>query len=272
MLGDGMNASKDTNSEEMLPAERRQRLMDWFDVHFAGSSQDLAERFGISVSTIRRDLDHLAKEGFLSRTHGGAVRMRPQASYEPNTELARTTAVEEKRGIVAAALKLLKADQSILIDTGVICHELADAMAQVDVPLTVITNDLYVAKALTYKPQISVVVPGGANRFGAFSLLGEPGLSFLRDVRCDLCFMSAQAIDEDCASDTVMGLVEVKRAMLASSERTVLLADSSRFKARALYRIAALDQIDAIITDEGLSEDMRGKILAQGLDLTCVEI
>lgn len=267
-----MSSSKDVNTEEMLPAERRQRLIDWFDVHFAGSSQDLAERFGISVSTIRRDLDHLSKEGFLSRTHGGAVRMRPQASYEPSTELARQTAVEEKRGIVADALKHLKADQSILIDTGTICHELADAIAQLELPLTVITNDLYIAKALTYKPRVSVVVPGGSNRFGAFSLLGEPGLSFLRDVRCDLYFMSAQAIDVECASDTMMELVELKRTMIASSEKTILLADSSRFKARALYRIAPLDEIDSIITDEGLSEDIRRKISTHGVELTCVKV
>lgn len=268
----GVNTPRDANTEEMLPAERRQRLMDWFDVHFAGSSQDLAERFGISVSTIRRDLDHLSKEGFLSRTHGGAVRMRPQTSYEPSTELARQTAVEEKRGIVAEALKHLKPHQSILIDTGTISHDLAEAIAQVDFPLTVITNDLFVAKALTYKPTISVVVPGGANRFGAFSLLGEPGLSFLRDVRCDLYFMSAQAIDVDCASDTVMELVKMKRTMLSSSEKTILLADSSRFKARALYRIAPLEEIDAIITDEGLSEDIRRKIRAHGLELSCVKV
>lgn len=267
-----MVASKDGNVEEMLPAERRQRLMDWFDVHFAGSTQDLAERFGISVSTVRRDLDYLSKEGFLSRTHGGAVRMRPQTSYEPSTELARKTAVEEKRGIVAEAIKHLSANQSILVDTGTICHDLADALAETDLPLTVITNDLYVAKALTYKPQISVVVPGGANRFGAYSLLGEPGLAFLRDVRCDIYFMSAQAVDADCVSDTVIELVEMKRTMIAASERTILLADSSRFNGRAIYRIASLDQLGAIITDDGLPEDVRERLRLHGLDLSCVSV
>lgn len=264
--------SSDGNTEEMLPAERRQRLMEWFDVHFAGSSQDLAERFGISVSTIRRDLDHLSKKGFLSRTHGGAVRMRQQTTYEPSTELARKTAVEEKRGIVAEAFKHIKADQSILIDTGTICHDLADAIAEVEFPLTVITNDLYVAKALTYKPPISLVVPGGSNRFGAFSLLGEPGISFLRDLRCDTYFMSAQAVDVECASDTVIDLVEMKRTMLASSQKTVLLADSSRFNSRALYRIAPLDNVDVVITDEHLPKDQREGIRALGLELTCVSI
>ena len=267
-----MTTSKDGTTEELLPAERRQRIMDWFDVHFAGTSQDLAERFGISVSTIRRDLDHLSKEGLLSRTHGGAVRMRPQASYEPSTELARSTAIEEKRGIVQEAVKHLRANQSIIIDTGTICHELAEAVAQVDFPLTVITNDLYVAKALTYKPQISVVVPGGANRFGAYSLLGEPGLAFIRDVRCDAFFMSAQAVDADCVSDTVMELVETKRTMKAASAKTYLLADSSRFNGRALYRIASIERMHMVITDEGLPADMREGIRSHGIELSCVSV
>lgn len=267
-----MSTSKDEGNEELLPAERRQRIMDWFDVHFAGSSQDLADRFGISVSTIRRDLDHLSKEGFLSRTHGGAVRMRPQASYEPSTELAQSTAIEEKRAIAIEAVKQLRADQSIVIDTGTICHSLAEAVAQLDIPLTVITNDLLVAKTLTYKPQISVVVPGGANRFGAYSLLGEPGLSFIRDVRCDLYFMSAQAVDGECASDTVMELVEMKRVMMAASSKTVLIADSSRFNGRALYRIASIESVQSIITDEGLGGALRETIRSQGVELTCVPV
>lgn len=267
-----MNDSQEKNNEEMLPAERRQRLMDWFDINFAGSSQDLADRFGISVSTIRRDLDLLAKEGFLSRTHGGAVRMRQHSTYEPSTELARNTAIEEKSAIVAEAVKHIKADQSILIDTGTIAHHLADAIVSLDIPLTVITNDIYVANKLTYKPPIKLVVPGGANRFGAYSLLGEPGVSFLKDVRCDLFFMSAQAVDADCASDTVLELVELKRTMLEAAQKTILLADSSRFNARALYRIANLDKVQAIITDEGLSGKDREKIHAHGVELYCVKV
>ncbi|UJQ95143.1 DeoR/GlpR family DNA-binding transcription regulator [Mariluticola halotolerans] len=267
-----MDDSQDNNSEEMLPAERRQRLIDWFDVNFAGSSQDLADRFNISVSTIRRDLDLLAKEGYLSRTHGGAVRMRQQSTYEPSTDLARRTAVEEKNAIVAEALRHINADQSILIDTGAISHLLADAIATRTDPLTVITNDLYVAHALTYKPPVKLVVPGGSNRFGAYSLLGEPGISFLNDVKCDLYFMSAQAVDFECASDTVLELVELKRAMMQAAQKTILLADSSRFNARALYRITELSEVDMIITDHGLPTKDRDKILAHGVELVCVQV
>lgn len=267
-----MNSPVDNNNDEMLPAERRQRLMDWFNLNFAGSSQDLAERFNISVSTIRRDLDLLAKEGFLSRTHGGAVRMRQQTTYEPSTELARKTAVEEKSAIVVEALKYIQADQSILIDTGTISHDLAEGVAALNIPLVVITNDIFVAKTLSYKPPISLVIPGGANRFGSYSLLGASGIAFLKDVRCDLYFMSAQAVDSECASDTVMELVELKKAMINAAQKTILLADSSRFNARALYRIESLERVDTIITDDGLPETIQKNIRALGVTLICVKV
>lgn len=104
-------------ADEMLPAERRAHLIEWFKTNQAGSSQELARMFGISVSTIRRDLDLLASEGIVRRTHGGAVVVRSRVTYEPSTELSRRTAVEEKQAIVTEALKLIEPHQSVLIDT-----------------------------------------------------------------------------------------------------------------------------------------------------------
>ena len=234
-----MGDFEDAISEEMLPAERRQRLIEWFKTNQAGVTQDLARMFNISVSTIRRDLDLLASEGLVRRTHGGAVAIRNRATFELSTDMSRRTAVEEKQAIVEVALKMIEPDQSLLIDTGaVICHLLADGVAQLDHNLTVITNDLYVAKALTYRENIKLIVPGGACRFGSFSLLGEPALSYLKDIRCDTFFMSAAAIDEECVSETMLEMVQLKRAMVDAARETVLLADSSRFMARALHRTA----------------------------------
>ncbi|MCG8509171.1 MAG: DeoR/GlpR family DNA-binding transcription regulator, partial [Rhodospirillales bacterium] len=213
-----MNGEEKTLPEDMLPAERRQRLIDWFDANFAGTSQDLAKKFNISVSTIRRDLDQLSEEGFLRRTHGGAVRTRQHTTYEPSTDLARRTAVAEKEAIVEEAIRQIVPGQSILIDTGTVSHVFADAVASLEFHLTIITNDLYVANVLTYKPQFKLIVPGGDNRPGAFDLQGERGISFLNDIRCDLFFMSAQAVDAECASDTVLQLVELKRAMVEAAE------------------------------------------------------
>lgn len=255
-----MRKPEDAANEEMLPAERRQHLIEWFKQNQAGSGQDLARMFGISVSTIRRDLDLLASEGLVRRTHGGAVAIRSRATYEPSTDLSQRTAVEEKHAIVGEALKLIEPNQSLLIDTGaVICHRLADRIAELEFPLTVITNDLYVAKQLTYRDNITLMVPGGACRVGSFSLLGEPGLSFLRDIHCDIFFMSAAAIDENGASETNLELGHMKRAMAEAASEVVLLADSSRFMSCALHRTVPIGSVDLVITDSGLLEEDRAK-------------
>lgn len=153
-----------------------------------------------------------------------------------------------------------------------ICHRLAEEIAQLDIPLTVISNDLHVANVLTYRENINLIVPGGNCRFGSYSLLGEPGLSFLDSINCDLFFMSAAAVDEVCISETHFELVHLKRAMINAALEVVLLVDSSRFMSRALYRTVKIDQLDRIITDSGLTEKDRAKFPAQKPAFTIAEL
>lgn len=259
-------------SEDMLPAERRQKILDWFEENVAASNQELARLVGASVSTIRRDLDQLDSQGLVRRTHGGAVRVRRRAAFEPTTDQARQTAMEEKRAIAEAAAALLEPEMSILIDTGSTLHQFAQVVAGLAVPLTVVTSDLFVAGTLANREHVRLIVPGGHCRRGAFTLLGEPGLSFLRDIRCDRLFLCAQAVDSECASDTSWDLVLSKRAMMDAAASTVLMADSSRFGARALYRIAPMDRIGAILTDDGLDEEERQRFLDRGANLVIVPV
>ncbi len=262
----------DTPPDDMLPAERRQRLQEWFNDKVAASSQDLARMFNTSVSTIRRDLDHLASQGLVRRTHGGAVRIRQRSTFEPTTDEARHTAIEEKKAIALEASKRLQPEQSILIDTGSTLHQFAYVVANMDIPLTVVTNDMLIAGVLSNKPHINLVVPGGVCREGAYSLLGEPGLSFLKDLRCDNFFLCSQAVDLECASDTSLELVQLKRAMLNAAEVTTLMVDSSKFSTRAIYRIADIEQIGEIITDEGLIQEERDKLHERGVAVTCAPL
>ncbi|MCX8997260.1 DeoR/GlpR family DNA-binding transcription regulator [Rhizobiaceae bacterium BDR2-2] len=260
------------NSEDMLPAERRQRILDWFDANVAASNQELARLVGASISTIRRDLDQLDSQGLVRRTHGGAVRARRKAAFEPTTDQARQTAMEEKRAIAEAAAGLLEPEMSILVDTGSTLHQFAQVVAGLTLPLTVITSDLFVAGTLANKGHIRLIVPGGHCRAGAFTLLGEPGLSFLKDIRCDRFFLCSQAIDSECVSDTSWELVQAKRAMIEAAASTVLMADSSRFGARALYRVASMERVDTILTDDGLDEEERQRFLDRGANLVTVPV
>lgn len=264
-----VNGGRDgQGAEDLLPAERRDRLVTWFRTNPAGASQDLARMFNTSVSTIRRDLDLLAADGLVRRTHGGAVRVRSHATDEFSTDLARQTAVEERAAIVHEALRLIEPGASLIIDSGVTTHVLAEEIARLKLPLTVVTSDLHVAHTLAYHDEIRLVVPGGGIRPGSYTLVGEPGLSFLRDIRADLFFIAPHAIDAECVSDTTAEVAHLRRAMIEAATRTVLLADSSRFAARAMYRIAPLDRLYQVITDDGLPADERERIEARGLRLT----
>ncbi|MGO7541321.1 DeoR/GlpR family DNA-binding transcription regulator [Rhizobium ruizarguesonis] len=245
--------------EDLLPAERREKIMEWFASNQVASSQDLAKRLNTSISTIRRDLDYLASQGVVRRTHGGAVRVRRNTTFEQMVDEARHTAVEEKRAIAAAAAKILQPEQSILIDSRSTLHQFAYVIAELTIPLTVVSNDVHVANVLAAKPHIRLIVPGGICRQGAYSLLGDTAINFVRQLRCDHFFLSSQAVDLECASDTSLELVQLQRAMIDAAVETTLLIDSSKFGSRTICRTAPIEKIKRIITDEGLPFEEREK-------------
>ena len=244
-------------SDDLLPAERRDKIVEWFASRQIASTQDLARWLGASISTIRRDLDYLASQGVVRRTHGGAVRVRRNTTFEQLADEARQTAVEEKRAIAAAAAKLLLPGQSVLLDTRTTLHQVAYVIAELTIPLTIVTNDVHVASVLANKPHIKLVVPGGICRDGAYVLLGETGIRMVQELRCDHLFLSSQAVDLECASDTSLELVQLQKAMIDAAIDTTLLLDSSRFGSRAIYRTAPIERLRRIVTDEGLPPEER---------------
>jgi DeoR/GlpR family transcriptional regulator of sugar metabolism len=255
----GLIAHSSDHNEDFLPAERREKIMEWFSANQVASTQDLARRLNASISTIRRDLDLLASEGLVKRTHGGAVRVRRNTTYEQKSDEARITSVEEKRAIAKAAVSILQPGQSIIIDSKSTSHQLAYAIAETTIPLTVITNDVHVAGALANKDHISLVVPGGVCRHGAYVLLGETSTKFVRELNCDHYFLCSQAVDPGGTSDTSLDLVQLQKEMVGAAIETTLIIESSKFGSRAIYNIVPLQKIKRIITDEGLSPDDREK-------------
>ena len=157
----------DVESVPLLPALRRQRIAEFLHHHGAVTLQQLAEALHVSLSTLRRDLDALAEEGVVERTHGGAILRHLQYStFEPNIAAARDLSPREKRLVGAAAAESLVPGQSVIFDSGSTVLEAARAVVARKIPIVAVTNDIEIAQVLNGSPLVQVHLFGGQLRPG----------------------------------------------------------------------------------------------------------
>ncbi|WP_157271835.1 DeoR/GlpR family DNA-binding transcription regulator [Azohydromonas aeria] len=259
----------------LLPAQRRQRIVDFLRVHGAVTIGQLEQALGASISTLRRDLDALAAEGVVDRTHGGAL-LRQQApeyaTFEPDPVAAAELSPREKAAIGQAAAEALLPRQSVIFDSGTTVLEAARAAVRRQIPLTAVTNDLVIAQVLGKSPLVQVHVLGGQLRPGSATLLGQSLVEQAGALRADVLLLGAHAVTDDEISETSAELAGVKRALMRAANSTRLLVDSSKFRPRAFMRIATLDAVGEVITDTGLPAAEEERLRALGLKLTVVKV
>ena len=252
----------------MIAAQRRRAILRQIrDSGYVEASR-LSADLGVDVSTIRRDLDSLARGGLVQRTHGGAL-----ASGPPTVDLAgegrRLVHSPAKRAIGRLAAGLVADGQSVALDAGSTTHALAVELA-VKKSLTVITNDLRIAGELATRRRARLVVVGGELASRGCYLVGPWAQENLAGIHVDWAFLGADGLDAQAGvtSDDPAEL-PVKRAMLAAARSTAVVADSSKFNRRALTTIARIDEFDHLLTDEGLAPAARA---AYGPALSCAAI
>ena len=181
---------------------------------------DLAESFGVSEMTVRRDLRQLADAGRLERVRGGAVNVSNERPFD-------VTAVESydaKRRIGAAAAERIEDGQTVMLDIGTTTLEAAKCLHGREV--TVITTSLAVFDELRDDPAIELILPGGILRRNYRSLIGVVAEDSLRQLNADVLLLGTSAVDQRLdVWDSTMVEVPIKRAMIGASESVVLLAD-----------------------------------------------
>lgn len=258
---------------DLIPAQRRALMLDLIRGRNGASIAELAEHLAASESTVRRDLDYLTEQGYLERSHGGAmVKDTPRTTFEPQYEIGSLTHQAEKAAIGAAAAALVEPGQSVIFDSSSTVLEAARAVAQRAIPLTAVTNDLNIASALAAQPSIRVVVPGGTVRPGSFSLIGEPGMDFLAGLHVDLALIGIQALAGLKLADSSIEIAAVKRRMIDAARETVLLADSSKFGQTSFREVCDLSRVNRVITDDGLAARDRKALDKAGLAVTVQKI
>jgi len=257
----------------MVPAKRQALILEHLRVNGAASIQELADTIGGSQSTVRRDLEHLVEKGYLERTHGGAHLLQPmRATFERETKVNAELQHAEKVAIGREAAGRLSARDSVIFDSSSTVMEAVRAAAERDLPLTVVTNSLEIADFAADIKSWRIILPGGTVRPGYRHLAGEPGESFIKTLHADLCMTGASAVTGTLLTETSLEVASLKRAMISSARKTILLVDSSKFTAPGFCTLSDISEIDEVITDEGISEDALSSLRSAERKVTVVRV
>ncbi len=254
----------------MIPAQRRAKILELLQRHGAMSMHELASALASSASTIRRDLDYLAENHGVERTHGGAHRPGHLlgTTFEPDYEIGRHTREQQKLAIGRAAADLIHDGASVFFDSSTTVLEVAKALTARGTEITAITNDLNIALHLAQAASVRIIVPGGTVRLRSYTLFGDPGHTFLASLHVDVALLGIHSLADGLLSDSSVEIAQSKRATLNASRRSFLLADASKFSApRSFLTVAPLAAIDVLVTDDGITDDERRAVVEAGVTL-----
>ncbi|WP_430780311.1 DeoR/GlpR family DNA-binding transcription regulator [Actinoplanes sp. G11-F43] len=224
----------------------------------------LAESFGVTAETIRRDLTVLERSGVLRRVHGGAIPVE-RLGFEPALATRDAVLISEKERIAKAALAEIPDEGAIILDAGTTTARLAHLLPA-DRELTVVVNSPVLAATLGLKPNLTVLLLGGRVRGKTLATVDDWALRPLADMYVDVAFMGANGLSVERGMTTPdPAEAAVKRAMIAAARRVVLLADHTKIGNDYLAKFGALADLDLLITDNGLDQDLAAEVETTGV-------
>jgi DeoR/GlpR family transcriptional regulator of sugar metabolism len=242
----------------MLARQRQKLILTEIRRLGAVRVSDLTELLAVSEMTVRRDLDSLAAAGLVEKVHGGATAPRRLSADEPGFEAKSHRQLAEKDAIARAAAELVRPGQAIGLTAGTTTWRLAHYILGVP-DLTVVTNSIPVANVLHQEPRpdLTVVLTGGV-RTPSDALVGPVALTALRSLHVDMLFMGVHGMAEDPGFTTPNLLeAETNRALVATAEQVVVMADRTKWGVRGLSCFATLDEAHILVSDGRLPADVR---------------
>jgi len=260
----------------MLPLQRKQALISYLSHKGAATMKELSDHFGVSEMTIRRDLNVLEQEGRVQRSHGGVVYRDAIAAAgqdEPTLSAKQARNPDAKERLAAyAAEKFVHDGDVAILENGTTVSRMAELLGGLD-RVTLLTNGI---DTLTrFRPHVterrSIVCCGGILREISGTFVGPVAEEFFSRYHADTLFLSALGFCvEDGFTDPYLMDTQVKKAMIRSAERVVMLLDSSKIGKRYFSPVAGLSDIDIFVTDQGLADTDRASIEESGVELHVV--
>jgi len=230
---------------------------------------EMSQLLNVSPMTIRRDLHMLQEKHIVEITHGGASFIASKR-IEPDFDIRTLEHLPEKQAIGKMAAELfIEAGDVIGIDSGSTTLEIVRNLP--NVPLTIVTHSLVAANVVAQNKQYSLIVLGGVLQHEANCLCGPQAIAALQTLYINKLFLSTSGlVAPDGLSCNNLADAEVKQALISSSRQTILCMDSSKVGRAYLARFATLNDIDTLITDNGISDESREAIERQQIEIITV--
>jgi DeoR family L-fucose operon activator len=253
----------------MLVAERYEKIVQLVNERGSIRVSELSELCQVTEETIRRDLDRLEQAGRLRRSHGGAVDIKDHHQPEIPYFEREITHADEKKRIAQEAIKLIQPKDRILLDASTTAWYMASSIP--DIPLTVLTNSIKVAMALSSKKKIEVISTGGLLASRSLSYVGPLAERSLDAYHVDKVFLSCKGVHlERGISESNELQARIKSIMIGMADQVILLADSSKFGVQAFTHVADLVDVNTIITDRRIPQETLIQLEERQISVTTV--
>lgn len=259
-----MKATRDTSN-------RRRKITEMIKSTGSVQVSELSDQFGVSLQTIRKDLQFLEEHGVAARAYGGAISADVvNVSVEPFIEVKQTSNIEQKERIGRLAASMVKPGEAIMLDSGTTTLQIARFLPD-DEDITVVTNDFNILSALTQKEKIKIVLLGGEFRRKNAAFYGSQTVGALNDLSLDRLFLGVDGFDVECGITTHHEPeAQLNRKMVNAARKVVAVCDSSKFSKICLHRIVDIGEVDELITDDKVAKDIAAATQNFGIKLWTV--
>lgn len=243
---------------------RHRQIIEYLDQFDEASVQELAEHCAVSIETIRRDLNKMAKDGLLHRTHGGAVSHKKRDIGRSFYSRQRTNG-EAKRTIAENVLPYLFPEAVIALDASSTSWNVAQRIP--NIPCTVVSSSMRIIYSLSHKPHVKTIATGGiySEKYDAF--YGPLSEQFLSRLKIDIAILSCTGVADGAIWESNEINVSLKRKLVTNSKEVFLLADQSKFDRKDLIRMGDLSCVDKLFVNQALPESLQSYCLENQVEI-----
>lgn len=252
----------------MLGIERRQKIMDILQKNKKVYVAKLAQEFGITEETVRRDLEKLENQNLLQRSYGGAVLIE-KTNEDLSFDQRSITHVAEKRKITEKAQQLIEKGDTIFMDSSSTALMLRPYLENKE-NITIITNSIRLLYDAALNTNLHIISTGGKLKENSFALIGPTALDTIDKFTVDVAIISCKALNKEHGfMESTEEEAMIKKNMLKHAKKIILLADHHKFDKIAFTRIGYLEEINTLITDQRPNQEWCNLLQEKNIQLIC---